>query len=162
MLIERPCSGCGRILGPFEMYFLPGLDIIDPSGFSYNSGQNYCHACFQKRTNPILPEDSVAKISELNPEMESVNVIGKIMFKSEPKLIKKGNRELKISDAILQDDSGTIPLSLWNDSIDLMQKGNTIKICNAYVTEFMGKEKLTFVRRKGQVQGYFTILDEKR
>ena len=82
-------------------------------------------------------------ISELNPGQGNVDVEGTIIEIGEPRTFNKFGRELKVANAILQDDSGTIKLSLWNDDAEKYKEGDKIKITNGYVNEFQGEKQLT-------------------
>jgi ssDNA-binding replication factor A large subunit len=50
---------------------------------------------------------------------------------------------LRVADAMLKDDSGTIKMSLWNDDATRFKAGDKIKITNGYVNEFQGDKQLT-------------------
>ena len=47
-----------------------------------------------------------------------------------------------VADAIVQDETGTIKLTLWNEQIDMVNLGDNIKIENGYVTSFKGEIQL--------------------
>ena len=83
------------------------------------------------------------KISELEPRQGNVEVEGTIKEVGEVKTFNKFGRELRVADAILEDDSGTIKLSLWNDDATRFKSGDKIKIANGYVNEFQGEKQLT-------------------
>ena len=57
----------------------------------------------------------MAKISELSSGQSNVDVEGTIKEIGEKRNISKFGRELTVANAILEDDSGTIKLTLWND-----------------------------------------------
>jgi len=83
------------------------------------------------------------KISELFVRQGSVEVEGTIKEINEPRVFNKFGKELKVADAILEDDSGAVKLTLWNDDIDNFKQGDKIKITNGYVNEFQGEKQLT-------------------
>ncbi len=83
------------------------------------------------------------KISELFVRQGSVEVEGTIKEISETRTFNKFGKELKVADAILEDDSGTIKLTLWNDDIGKFKQGDKIKITNGYVNEYQGEKQLT-------------------
>lgn len=83
------------------------------------------------------------KISELFARQGSVEVEGIIKEVGEVRTFDKFGRQLRVADAILEDDSGTIKLTLWNDDIDNYKAGDKIKIINGYVSEFQGEKQLT-------------------
>ncbi|MDO8553593.1 MAG: OB-fold nucleic acid binding domain-containing protein [Candidatus Micrarchaeota archaeon] len=83
------------------------------------------------------------KISELKAKMGGVNIEAAVDDVEEPKTMNKYGRELRLANATISDDSGSIQLSLWNDQIDQVKKGGKIKIENGYVNEWQGKIQLT-------------------
>ena len=82
-------------------------------------------------------------ISELSAGQGNVNVDGTITEVGEVKTFNKFGKELKVSNAILKDDSGTIKLTLWNDEASKFKEGDQVKIENGYVNEFQGEPQLT-------------------
>ena len=82
-------------------------------------------------------------IKELRAGQGNVNVQGTITEVGEIRTFNKFGRELKVANAILKDDSGTIKLTLWNDEADKYKEGNEIEIENGYVNEFQGEPQLT-------------------
>ncbi len=83
------------------------------------------------------------KISELKAKMGGVNIEASVDDIEEPKTMNKYGRTLRLANATISDDSGSVQLSLWNDQIDQVKKGGKIKIENGYVNEWQGKIQLT-------------------
>lgn len=83
------------------------------------------------------------KISELKAGQGKVDVQCKVKSKAEPRVMQKYGKDLKVANAIVQDDSGEIKLTLWNADVDAVNVGDTIKITNGYVSEFNGEKQLT-------------------
>lgn len=83
------------------------------------------------------------KISELRPGQGSVNIEGNIKEMGEPRSFNKFGRQLSVINAILEDDSGSIKLTLWNDDIQRFKEGDSVKIVNGFVNEFQGEAQLT-------------------
>jgi len=85
----------------------------------------------------------MVQISELEVRQNNVDVEGTIVEIGETKTFNKFGRELRVADAVLKDDSGTIKLSLWNDDINKFKAGDKVKITNGYINEFQGEKQLT-------------------
>ncbi len=83
------------------------------------------------------------KISELKTGQGNVDVEGTIKEIGEVRNFNKFGRELKVANAVLGDDSGSIKLTLWNDDVDKFKEGDVVKITNGYVNEFQGESQLT-------------------
>ncbi len=83
------------------------------------------------------------KINELKPRMGNVMLEATVDAVEEPRTMNKYGRTLRLANATISDDSGSIQLTLWNDQIDQVKAGSKIKIENGYVNEWQGKIQLT-------------------
>jgi len=83
------------------------------------------------------------KISELNTGQSGVEIEFTIKELEEPKSFNKFGRELRLRNATIEDDSGSMKLTLWNDDVDKFNVGDKVKIENGYVNEFQGEKQLT-------------------
>jgi replication factor A1 len=91
------------------------------------------------------------KIKDLSIGSARVKVEGKVVNKSEPKTIKLWDgRDANVADAVLEDESGKIILTLWNDQIDMVNVGDKVQIINGYVSNFK-KEKRLNLGRYGKI-----------
>ena len=89
-----------------------------------------------------------AKISELNPSSRAVNVLAKLMSKSEIRNVAAGRdgEPHKVSDAMVGDETGCIYLTLWDDNIEKVKDGDTVLIKNGYINLFRGNMRLNVGR----------------
>lgn len=89
-----------------------------------------------------------AKISELNPSSRAVNVLAKLISKSEIRNVAAGRdgEPHKVSDAMVGDETGCIYLTLWDDNIEKVKDGDTILIKNGYINLFRGNMRLNVGR----------------
>lgn len=84
------------------------------------------------------------KISELRVGASSVTVQAKVIQKDEPReVVTKYGKRLSVANIVLQDESGSIPMSLWGNDIDQVSVGDTIEVANGYVNEFRGNPQLS-------------------
>lgn len=83
------------------------------------------------------------KISELQVRQGNVDVEGTIRSIGEARSFDRFGKQIKVADALLEDDSGSIKLTLWNDDIDKFKVGDRVKVTNGYVNEFQGEKQLT-------------------
>jgi replication factor A1 len=83
------------------------------------------------------------KISELKAGQGKVDIELKIRSKTEPRTINKYGKVLIVANAVGEDDSGDIKITLWNDDVTKVNAGDKIKISNGYVSEFNGERQLT-------------------
>ena len=82
-------------------------------------------------------------IDELRVGAGSVSIEADVIEMGEVREFNKYGRMLKVATAILQDSTGTVKLSLWNDDAEKVKKGDRVKITNGYVNEYQGEKQLT-------------------
>ena len=82
-------------------------------------------------------------IAELKPRQGNVSIEAEVIDIGETKEFEKFGRKGRVANATIKDGSGEIKLTLWNDDIDKIKKGNKIKITNGYINEFQGEKQLT-------------------
>ncbi len=91
------------------------------------------------------------KISELKPKQPNVEVEAVVKVIGDEKNFDKDGRNLRLVSVMLEDDSGQIELTLWNDDIEKVGKGDKIRIKDGYVKEFRGEKQLT-TGRMGELE----------
>ena len=86
------------------------------------------------------------KISELKNGQSSVSIEAEVTNVGEVRSFNKFGRDIRVATAIIKDPSGSVQLSLWNQDIDKVKKGDRIKISNGFVKEYQGELQLTAVK----------------
>ncbi len=82
------------------------------------------------------------KIVEISVNQNRIDIEAKIIEVSPVKEFSKFGKIGKVCTAILEDDSGKIQLTLWDEQTELVKKGDKVKITNAYVKEWQGEKQL--------------------
>ncbi len=83
------------------------------------------------------------KINDLKPRQQDVDIEVEVEEKGEERTFNKYGREMRVSNAVVKDDSGSIKLTLWNNDVDKVNVGDKVKITKGYVNEFQGEKQLT-------------------
>jgi len=83
------------------------------------------------------------EIKDLQPRQGKVELTAKITEKGDARTIEKPNFNGKVCNAKLQDNTGTVKLTLWNEQCDQVKVGDTVKISNGYVSEYQGEMQLS-------------------
>jgi replication factor A1 len=93
------------------------------------------------------------KVGELTPASRAVNVIAKVVSKSEVRNIAAGRdgSPHSVCDALVGDETGSIYLTLWDDNIEKVNPEDTVKVGNGYVSLFRGNMRLN-VGRYGTIE----------
>lgn len=84
------------------------------------------------------------KIGELGPKSKRVNTILKVVSVDEIKNVrsKKDRTPHAVTEATVGDDTGTVLLTLWDESVEQVKAGKTYQLINGYVTMFKGTIRL--------------------
>jgi len=93
-------------------------------------------------------EETFLKIKDLRDGTKRVDIEAKIIEKTGPREVLSRYKDvvLRVANATISDETGTIKLTLWNDQIDQVKINDTIKIENGYVTSFRGEIQLNIGR----------------
>ena len=91
------------------------------------------------------------KINEIKNGMSGVTTEGEITEKSEPRTVNTRYGRRSVADVRLEDETGTIKMSLWEEQIVSVSIGNKVSISGAYVTEFRNELQLN-IPRSGKLE----------
>jgi len=91
------------------------------------------------------------KINEIKRGMSGISTEGKITEKSEPRSVNTRYGQRSVADATLEDETGSIKMTLWQDQIDSVNTGDEVAIRGAYVTEFRDQLQLN-IPRSGKLE----------
>ena len=102
-------------------------------------------------------EKEFFKINNLNTYSRGVNTIVKVIRQNEVREVTTRNDSSlhRVTEVLVADDTGSIYLTLWDESIDEIKPNMVIQINNAYVNVFRGSMRLNIGR-----YGTYEILDE--
>jgi replication factor A1 len=91
------------------------------------------------------------KISDIVAGMSNISVEAKVIDISEKREVNTRYGPRIVADAIIQDDTDQIAVSLWEKQIDMVKVGDKIKVTGAYVTKFRDKLQLN-VPKSGKIE----------
>jgi ssDNA-binding replication factor A large subunit len=99
--------------------------------------------------NDKTTEAVEAKISELRPGMESVNITFKVLSISEKRTVesRRNDETYHVVDAQVGDPTGTIQMPVWNEAIESISVGETYTLLNGYTGLFRGNLQLKIGNR---------------
>ena len=88
------------------------------------------------------------KIEELRPRLKRVDLIFKVIEKSEVREVtsRRTFETQRIVDATVGDETGTVKLPLWNDTIESIDIGKTYRLEDGYTGLFRGHLQLKIGR----------------
>ncbi len=77
------------------------------------------------------------KISDLKSGMNNVTITAKVASVSDPRQIQtKFGTQTTLTEAILDDGSGTIKIALWGMQSDGVEEGKTVELIGGFTKEF--------------------------
>ncbi len=98
------------------------------------------------------------KINEVKQGMSNVTVEGKVIDISEPRQVNTRYGPKQVADAEIEDDSGQIKLSLWEDQIKSIAIGDMVTVSGAYITVFRDQIQLN-IPRSGKLEVVNSVKD---
>ena len=84
------------------------------------------------------------KISQLEPRMSDVKVIFKVVERGETREVvsRRDGTTNRVADVIVGDDTGTVVISAWNETIDKLEPGTTFELTNGHTGLYRGQLRL--------------------
>jgi replication factor A1 len=87
------------------------------------------------------------KIAELQAKQGNVELEVEVSDVGEVRELEKFGKPGRVCSITIKDDSGEMKMSLWNEQIDQVNKGDKLIIKDAFVNEWQGEKQLTTGRR---------------
>ncbi|MEM5879540.1 MAG: OB-fold nucleic acid binding domain-containing protein [Candidatus Aenigmatarchaeota archaeon] len=91
------------------------------------------------------------KIKDIKVGMSNISVEGKITEISETRDVQTKYGRRSVADATIEDETGSVSLSLWENQIDSVSVGDRVLISGAFVTQFRDKLQLS-IPRSGKLE----------
>lgn len=82
-------------------------------------------------------------IADLEVHQKNVNIEGKVIEVGTVREFVKFGKPGKVCNAVVEDDTAKVQLTLWNDQIGQIKVGDKIRIQNGYVNEWQGEKQIT-------------------
>ncbi|UCD96335.1 MAG: hypothetical protein JSV35_07565, partial [Candidatus Bathyarchaeota archaeon] len=103
-----------------------------------------------------VAEEVPVKVETLTPNSKSVNTIVKVVSKGEIRSVSGRDYNIRrVADALVGDETGCLYMTLWEEKIDEVEEGKTLRINNGYINLFRGNMRLNIGK-----YGNLEVLDE--
>ncbi len=86
-------------------------------------------------------------ITKVEPGMTGVNIKGKILEIGKIRDVKTRYGETRVANALLEDSTGQLKLTLWGDQIEKVSEGDVVEIKNGYAREWQGEIQVSVGKR---------------
>ncbi|MFH1682928.1 MAG: OB-fold nucleic acid binding domain-containing protein [Candidatus Woesearchaeota archaeon] len=103
----------------------------------------------------VVEEKRRLKVKEVYAGMRDLEIIGKIVSKSEIREFQKEDRKGKVANLVLGDDTGTLRVVCWGDQTDLVKKvseGDVLLIKSGYAKENNFNQKEIHLNDRSEVE----------
>lgn len=94
-----------------------------------------------------MPE---VKIRDIQSGMSNIEVTGRITKMGERRNVQTKFGPADVVTATLEDETGSIDLSLWRQQIDMVKEGDNVKLINVFTRVFGGKTQLN-IGKEGEI-----------
>jgi replication factor A1 len=87
--------------------------------------------------------EELVKVETLTPNSKGVNTIVKLVSKGEVRSVTGRDYSVRrVADALVGDDTACLYMTLWDEKIDAINEGDTLRITNGYINLFRGNMRL--------------------
>jgi replication factor A1 len=112
-----------------------------------NELESYTEAILARTSSVKNFEGVTSKIGDLKVGMKKVSLKAEVLEIPESKIVyTRYGTTACISNALIEDDSGSMKMSLWNNQISMVHEGDVVDIKNGKVTWFRGERQLRLGR----------------
>lgn len=107
----------------------------------------FLDACY-KQVIYMISETRETEIADLEPRMGDIDVTFKVLEKGDVNEVtsRSDGSTHRVADAVVGDNTATVVVPLWDDSIENVEIGETYTLTNAHTGLFRGNLRLKFGR----------------
>jgi replication factor A1 len=112
-----------------------------------NQLESYTKTIFARISSVKNFEGVNSKIGDLKVGMKKVSLKAEVLEISKSKIVyTRYGTTACVSNALIRDETGSMKMSLWNQQINTVHKGDVIDVKNGTVTWFSGERQLRLGR----------------
>jgi replication factor A1 len=89
-----------------------------------------------------------ANVGDLNPGSRSLNLTVKVVSKNPVREVvsRRDGSSHRVTEALVGDETGSVLLTLWDDTIESVTEGDVVEVNNGYIRLFRGSMRLNIGR----------------
>jgi len=109
---------------------------------------NYTEAILARTSSTKNLVGATSKIGDLKVGMKKVRLKAEVLEIPKSKVVyTRYGTEACVSNTLIRDETGSVKMSLWNDQISTIHKGDIVDVTNGRVAWFSGEKQLRLGRR---------------
>jgi replication factor A1 len=90
------------------------------------------------------------KVKDMKKGMNNISATLKVVSKEDERIVQTKYGTSRVCNALVEDESGRINLTLWRDQIDKVNVGDMIRIEGGFITEFREQPNIN-VAKSGKI-----------
>ncbi|MFT4308535.1 MAG: OB-fold nucleic acid binding domain-containing protein [Candidatus Woesearchaeota archaeon] len=93
----------------------------------------------------------VTALNDVQTGMRDITIEGEVAETKDVRTFNKFDREGKVQEVVLKDESGTGVLTLWNDQAGSLAVGDKVRVSGVYTKEFRDEVQM-HISRQGTLE----------
>ena len=83
------------------------------------------------------------ELKDIKPNSGKIDVVVHVVTKESPRTFDKFGKKGKVCNALVQDETGKVTLTLWNEDVDKVSVGDKVHVENGWCSEYKGEKQLS-------------------
>ena len=83
------------------------------------------------------------EIKDIQPNQGNIDLVLTVVEKGDVRTFEKFGKSGKVCTAKVQDETGTVKMTLWNEDTDKVNKGDKIHLKNGWCSEYQGEKQIS-------------------
>src|SRR3989338_7163157 len=83
------------------------------------------------------------ELKDLKPNSGKIDVVVHVVTKESPRTFDKFGKKGKVCNALVQDETDKVTLTLWNEDVDKVEVGDKVHVQNGWCSEYKGEKQLS-------------------
>tara|TARA_Y100000310_G_scaffold345863_1_gene471734 strand:- start:8506 stop:8955 length:450 start_codon:yes stop_codon:yes gene_type:complete len=83
------------------------------------------------------------EIKDIQANQGNIDIVATVIQKEEERTFEKFGKQGRVCNAVLQDETGQVKLTLWDEDIDKVNQGDKVHIENGWCSEYKGEKQLS-------------------
>lgn len=83
------------------------------------------------------------ELKDIKPNSGKIDVVVHVVTKESPRTFDKFGKKGKVCNALVQDETGKVTLTLWNEDVDKVDVGDKVHVENGWCSEYKGEKQLS-------------------
>lgn len=83
------------------------------------------------------------ELKDIKPNSGKIDVVVHVVQKETPRTFDKFGKKGKVCNALVQDETAKVTLTLWNEDVDKVDVGDKVHVQNGWCSEYKGEKQLS-------------------